>query len=327
MRQFYGCKLADDVQRRLSSSGGAFTALALRVLSEGGIVYGAAFSPDYRSVHHIAVENLKDLSKLRGSKYLPSNLGNIFAEIKTHLESRRSVLFSGTPCQVGALRKFLGDTPQDRLYCVDLVCHGVPDHKVYQHYLDQQELRHKSKVCFVNFRDKTKGWHQAEFVIRFDNGEELRERVADNAFMRGFIGNLYLRPSCTQCQFKKFTSGSDLTVSDFWGATELGSYNDDIGISVVAVHTPQGQQLFEQAKSHLKDVKEVDERIAYTFNESVYQSSPMHPKRDEFYNRYLGEDFEALVTELHPRGMASKTASPSPLARLKQIIRKLLVRK
>lgn len=323
MRRFYGCKLADDIQRRMSSSGGAFTAFAMQVLAEGGVVFGAAFSQDFRSVHHIAVENLEDLKKLRGSKYLPSHLGETFASVKRHLETNRPVLFSGTPCQVGALHKYLGDTSHDKLYCIDLVCHGVPDNKVYQHYLDQLEQEHKSKVCFINFRDKTKGWHQAEFVIHFANGDELRERVTDNAFMRGFIGNLYLRPSCTHCQFKKFTSGSDLTLSDFWGATELGAYNDDIGISVVAIHTPQGQQLFERACTYLKDIKEVDERTAYTFNESAYQNSPMHPQRDDFYNRYPTEGFEALVSELYPNFTASNTASTSFSVKLKQLIRRV----
>ena len=300
MSRFFGCKLSDDKIRLQSSSGGAFTALATQVLTCGGIVYGAAFSEDYRSVQHIAINKPEELPLLRGSKYIPSNLGHTFQDIKGNLSEKRPTMFTGTPCQVAALRKFLADTPQENLWCVDIICHGVPDIKIYKHYLNQLEMQYQSPVKSVNFRDKTHGWRYADFVIQFANGQEFREKVTENSFMRGFIGNLYLRLSCSQCQFKNFTSGSDITIGDFWGATEIRGYNDNMGISIVAVHSKHGQSLFDLAMEDLQNIIEVDEKIAYTFNESAYSSSNSHPRCDDFYTRFSNENFDSLIAELLP---------------------------
>lgn len=298
MSQFFACMYKDDDLRRLSSSGGFFTALAENVLSQGGIVYGASFSDDYRSVEHICVTEANQLCKLRGPKYITSKIGNTYQEIKRQLRDNTLVLFSGTPCQVHGLRKFLGIEFQN-LTTVDLVCHGVADKRIYHYYLNLLEQRYRSKICSLSFRDKSRSWRNPDFLVKFENGCELRESVSTNAFMRGFIQNLFLRESCSHCHFKKFTSGSDFTIGDFWGSTEIPSFaKDDVGISVVAVHNNKAMDIFNRLSPNLKNIVVLNEKEAFLFNESYIKSSSLHSKRNEFYDNYLQYDFESYIDKL-----------------------------
>ena len=143
-----------------SSSGGIFTLFAEIILKEKGIVYGAAFSDEFRIVKHIAIDNEKELYKLRGSKYIQSEVGICFSEIKSHLESGLKILFSGTPCQVAGLKTFLGKD-YENLFCVDVICHGTPSASLWQKYLDHIEKQYNGMIISVNFRHKEKGWKEA----------------------------------------------------------------------------------------------------------------------------------------------------------------------
>ena len=138
----------DDAILRGSSSGGVFSILAQYVLRKGGVVCGAAFD-EGNVVKHILVENAADLEKLRGSKYVQSEIGHIFVQIKDLLKSGRQVLFSGTPCQVAGLNSYL-EKDFDNLLTVDVACHGVPSPKVWQKYIFELG----KDVSQFNFRDK-----------------------------------------------------------------------------------------------------------------------------------------------------------------------------
>lgn len=299
MSQFFACMYKDDDLRRQSSSGGFFTALAENVLSQGGIVYGASFSDNYRSVEHIEVKESGQLWRLRGPKYITSSIGYVYKEIKELLLKEHTlVLFSGTPCQVHGLRKFLGIEFQN-LTTVDLVCHGVADKRIYHYYLNLLEQRYRSKICSLSFRDKSRSWRNPDFLVKFENGCELRESVSTNAFMRGFIQNLFLRESCSHCHFKKFTSGSDFTIGDFWGSTEIPSLaKDDVGISVVAVHNNKAMDIFNHLSPNLKNIVVLNEKEAFLFNECYIKSSSLHSKRNEFYDNYSQYDFESYIDKL-----------------------------
>ena len=309
MSRFYACQHINEEIRRNSASGGVFSALAERIILQGGIVYGAAFNMNYRTVHHIGITSLSKIPLLRGSKYIASKAGSIYKTIKKNLEDGQKVLFSGTPCQIAGLKRFVGDN--ENLICVDIVCHGVAEEKVYIHYLNYLEQTYHSKISYVSFRDKSTSWKRPDIIFRFENGDELREPVANNFFMRGFIANLYLRDICTKCKYKSFSSGSDLTLSDFWGSSEIPELSmDDTGLSIVSVHTSSGAELFQRIRPQLQTIKELKEKDAFIFNESYRQCSSHHPGRNEFYSKFQTEEFNHLVfTILNNYQMTNKKKS------------------
>ena len=298
MSSFYVCKNVDDDVRKSSASGGIFVALAKFIINRGGLVYGAAFDDNFKGVSHVLIRSLSDLDRIRGSKYVFSKIGQVYHGIKENLEVGKLVLFSGTPCQVAGLKNFL-KKDYIGLICVDIVCHGVADKRIYDFYLDYLERKYNSIITYLTFRDKSESWRNADIVIKFKNGDEIREKGSVNAFMQGFISNLYIRKSCTMCKYKKFLSKSDLTLGDFWGSTELKDYsNDDYGTSIVAVHTQKGYNIFNGILGELKDVREVDENTGYVFNDSYKKVAVPHPKSNYFYEHYQEKDFNLLVASL-----------------------------
>lgn len=279
---FYGCKHVDDVVRRHSSSGGFFYELARNIISSGGVVFGAAFSDDFHKVVHVQASTSDELEHLRISKYVQSEVESSFPLVKMAIVQGRSVLFSGTPCQIAGIKSYIGEVP-DNLILAEVVCHGVPSPKVWDIYLSGLEKDHGSRVKYVTFRDKSKSWRRSDFLALFENGNEFRQPNSENPYMKAFLRNLSLRPSCTRCRFKSFSSGADITMGDFWGSTELGdSYNDDIGISVVALNTLKGRSFFDSAKDNLTGVVKLSEKQAFVFNES-YSSSALKNPGSEFF--------------------------------------------
>lgn len=298
MKHFYACQHIDENLRMTSASGAVFPALAEYVLSEKGIVYGAAFSDDFRKVYHLGVDNIMQLKRLQGSKYIQSDVKGVYQDVSQQLSNGRMVLFSGTPCQIAGLKSYL-KVDDENLICMDIVCHGVADKKIYLHYLDYLEQKYASKLVSVSFRDKKKSWRHSDVSFRFENGSRLIEPGKNNSFMRGFISNLYIRESCTRCRFKGFTSGSDLTIGDFWGSTEKSVYStDDTGVSVVAIHTQKGKDIFDKIQYNLTNIEELTESEAFLFNDSYRQCAVSHTKQDDFYSRYEREDFDSLIKEL-----------------------------
>lgn len=291
------CKNRNNNIRSKSSSGGVFTALAENIINNGGVVYGAAFNMQIE-VEHQRVDSIEGLSALRGSKYTQSRIGDCLTRVKNDLRSGRKVLFTGTPCQIAGLRRFLGKE-YESLHCIEVVCHGVPSPKIFHHYLNTLEQKTEAKITAFNFRDKSESWQKYSLAANFDNGTQIRQQGAENPFQRGFIADLYTRPSCTVCQFKKFASGADITLGDFWGSGIFGKeYNDDRGISLVCVNSNKGEELFRNIESALFDIRTSTLEEATQFNPCIVRSTTMHPKSEKFWRRYKSEDFDTLVTRL-----------------------------
>ena len=246
----YAVKSHDDAVRKQSSSGGFFSLLADYVLTKGGVVYGAAFD-DAFNVYHSRVDDISDLHKLRGSKYVQSRIGKTFRECKDDLKAGKLVLFTGTPCQISALGHFL-HKDYDNLIKVEVVCHGVPSPMVYQQYLKETIIKdvEDRTITKVNFRTKLGSWKKYFFTVEYnDRGEicEYKECVTDSLYMKGFLSDLYIRPSCFECPAKNFTSGADFTIADFWGQEyTFPEFDDDKGVSAVFVNTDKAQTVFSQ---------------------------------------------------------------------------------
>lgn len=277
--QVYAAKNPDADIRRNSSSGGVFRALAEQMLERGGYVCGAVFNEDFR-VHHIVSNQEMDIRRMMGSKYAQSDLRGVYKKIKALLRSGEMVLFTGCPCQVAALRSFLGKH-YENLITADFICHGVPSNTILRTYLDDQEKKYKSKIKTLCFRDKKYGWHLSSIKITFENKKEYRSPITIDPLMRGYFGATVLKDSCYSCKFKNYRSGSDLTIGDFWGAEiALKEIDDNIGLSAVLVNTPKGDQLLRQCNLTLWE-QELNTIIQY--NKNLIAPTRKNPARDDFY--------------------------------------------
>lgn len=300
----YAAKNLNEEVRMSSSSGGVFTALAERVLDEGGVVFGVRFDENWDVVHDY-VDNKKDLVAFRGSKYVQSNVGTCFQKAESFLKEGRRVLFSGTPCQIAGLRLFL-KKEYDNLLTVDLVCHGVPSPKVWRTYLEEtiarqceknsvfshSTVKRKSLIKGISFRDKRLGWKKYSFSLTLSTTEGsgakntvfLSDVLTKNIFLQGFLHDLYLRPSCHACPSKCFKSGSDLTIADYWG---IGRYykdfDDDRGVSLLIVNTSKGENFQSEL---LINAFETSYEEALSGNRSMKHSAAIPRYRNEFWKLF-----------------------------------------
>lgn len=273
------CK--EDKIRLASSSGGIFSLLAEEILEEGGVVFGAAFDGQMM-VHHVAVESVRDLERLRGSKYLQSRIENSYADVKAYLAADRKVLFSGTACQIAGLLHFLG-RPYEKLWTVDVLCHGVPTPTLWKNYLSEQNRAFKMPVRQISFRDKSQGWKKYQVAWKVEGGKIYRQPASRNSYMRLFLSNICLRPSCYDCHFKGFPRVSDLTLGDCWGVEQHSpEMDDDKGTSVVIVNTEKGNTLREKIASRCVWKEEKLDVLLPPTADSRKSVQP-HPNRRRFF--------------------------------------------
>jgi len=273
----------DSSIRYESSSGGVFTALADNILADGGAVAGAAFD-DLLVVRHIIIEKGAELQRLRGSKYVQSEISPAFL-LKIHdmLEQGRKVLFSGTPCEVAGLRSFLR-RPYENLFCCDLICHGVPSPMLFDRYVKNSMLK-GNQVLGINFRDKTKGWNKFGVRQRLQDGRNKLFPANSDPYMTAFLKDYALRPSCYECQFKTTERLGDLTIADFWGVKEKYPEfdTDDKGTSLILVNNDKGGAWLNACHPSLF-FGEADLNTAITGNPSLVRSSFRPRQRDTFYS-------------------------------------------
>lgn len=231
-----------------SSSGGIFSLIANNILDQKGIVIGAAFNKE-NELKHIAIEKTKDLNKLMGSKYLQSDLTDIFKYIKENIKDRK-ILFVGTPCQVGGLKAFIKND-YNNLICVDLVCHGVPSPKLFKKYIEELESKN-GKLLNYNFRDNSTGWDTYSNTATFKD-KKITEDRKQNKYMKLFLSDVALRQSCFNCNFKLGNKYSDITLGDFWGIKNHypEMYNKS-GVSAIIINTEKGNELFNNINKDIE---------------------------------------------------------------------------
>lgn len=265
----YAAKNSNKDIRFNSSSGGIFTLIAEKIINDGGVVFGAAFSNEYNSVRHIYVDTIEDLYSLRNSKYVQSSILDSYKNTKCFLEKNFKVLFSGTPCQIAGLKSFL-NKEYENLLCIDLICHGVPSPKIWDFYIGHLK-ESIGAVKDISFRDKSFGWSKFSLKISGIKNTYLKTLDKDK-YMQIFLNNRALRMSCYNCFVKDKGSNSDITLGDFWGINSLyPEFDDDNGVSAVIIHSLKGMKIFNSIMNIDKIKVELDDIVKnnYAYNKSV----------------------------------------------------------
>lgn len=281
----------NETIRMESSSGGVFTAIAEKIIKTGGKVFGAKFSEDFKSVIHSWTDDLYGLKDFRGSKYLQSNVNNSFKECERFLKAGEKVLFSGTPCQIQGLKKYLRKD-YDNLLTVDFICHGVPSPLLWKKYVEYHENTAVSKVVKTAFRRKNCGWKQFSLWFAFANHSEYSKTLDKDPYLQMFLKDVCLRQSCYNCPAKGIYRVSDVTIADFWGIqSEHPDFDDDKGTSFVIVHNPKVIALFSDGCK----IKEIDLNSGLRHNPAMVKSCAKPKARETFFKDLQVVSFEKMI--------------------------------
>lgn len=320
----YAAHSTNDIVLKNSSSGGIFFETASFFINNGGVVYGAYLDCNTLDLTHIRVNTLGDLSKVQGSKYYQSNLEDVFAQCKKDLDNNILVLFTGVPCQVEALKKYLGKD-YDNLYLGDVICHGVPSKKMFSAYVSFLENKHNAKLVDISFRDKIKnGW---SITLRYT----MRKRGKDKTYFlisklseyfNGFLSGLFMRESCYCCQFSKRERVSDFTMGDFWGFQKTRpELTNDQGLSLILINTEKGQYIKKILENQNVIFNEVsEESIKESNNKNLYTPTIRPTVRNNIYQECDKYGFEYIARKYLRNNFTLKN-------RLKNMLPKHLVDK
>lgn len=284
-----------------STSGGMFSAMAEVMYRDHGYVGGAIHNDDF-SVSHFISNNKQDLEKLRRSKDLQSNAQGFYKKVSDLLNSGEKVLACGVPCQMAALRSYLGKE-YNNLIIVDLVCLGVNSPKVWRKYLDSIEKKYSTKIVRTENKSKEYGWRNLTQKFLFENGEEAFDMASSSAFIKGYVDtHLYCRPSCYDCRFKGFPRCADITIGDFWGIEKHDKTMDkDLGLSMVLINSKKGQDYFEKVKKRII-CKPVKLEWALEGNPALTTSiTKISNQRDAFFDELDGLEFDEVVEKYSSR--------------------------
>lgn len=296
-------KNKNEDERLRSSSGGVFIELARTIIAQEGVVFGAVFDENWEVEHRYA-ETLEGVRPMMGSKYLQSRVGNAYKEVELFLKQGRTVLFSGSPCQIAGLRNYLRKDYAN-LLTVDFLCHGVPSPKVWRRYLQElttrqggrknsvltHPIQEKNSISSIEFRSKSTGWKKYSFALTLSkasaDGEKntvLLSRIhREDPYMKVFLSDIILRPSCYVCKCKNGVSHSDLTIADYWGINQLmPDFDDDKGVGLVLINTPKGKNYFDVLPMEVRQSTLSD---AQRSNNGFKDVLTIHPKRKQFFEQ------------------------------------------
>lgn len=270
---------SNNCNRNISSSGGVFGDIANAFLEEGGRVVGAAFNEDYK-LKHIIAKNTEELVPLLGSKYLQSKIDYVYTEIKIELENGKRVLFVGMTCQVEGLKAFLGKD-YENLYCIDLICMGIPSPMVWDIYsksfFDIQQIKK------INFKDKSNGWHNFSVLFEEKNGKRIVQNGRDNQYMECMFKGYSIRPSCFHCKFKNENKISEITIADCWGCENyIDGLDDNKGLSMVIAHNDKGKELINILKD-AGEIQKFDYKNVLKYNSNYQNCTSQVGNRNLFY--------------------------------------------
>lgn len=291
----------DEESLMRSASGGASDCAARAVLQRGGAVYGAAYDENL-AVRHIEITADGERERIQSSKYVQSDSGDSYSQVRRRLAEGKTVLYTGTPCQIAGLYAFLGGDPEN-LYTIDLICHGVPSPKLLEKYLKYQSRRPAGRVTALNFRSKEKRGWGTQYLLKIGTRSGSRTRLlALDRYGKHFMAGDCYRESCYRCAYADTDRVGDLTVGDFWGiAKSHPGFNSPKGVSSVFVNTPKGQELLGWMKPLAEtEAATLAEGMARQHN--LVRPSGRPAARDTFYREIDAPGFmERMRVGLQPK--------------------------
>lgn len=291
----YACLNKNNDIRLKSSSGGIFSAIAEYVIEQNGVVFGTCFDEEF-NLKHDFVDNVIDLDKLRGSKYVQSKIGENYKIVKQLLKQGKLVLFVGTPCQIEGLKSYL-DKDYINLICCDFICHGVSSPRVWKKFIIEKEQKYNSKVKEVSFRDKKKGWKQFSMVLKFGDDNLYRKDLNKDIMLRAYLSNICLRRSCYNCKYKTVDRASDLTFADFWRIDDVyPNINDDKGVSLLIINSKLGQSIFDNISNKII-YKKVDFKNQVSNIETLTKSVKENNNRSKFFEELDSNSLEFIINK------------------------------
>lgn len=284
----YWAKSKNDGELARSSSGGVFGLMASDVLASGGVVVGAAWNEDCRSVNHVIVDDPSGLDAVMRSKYVQSTVPlGVYQGVRQAIKEGRRVLFAGTGCQIAGLRGYLGfQADFDSLLTVDVVCHGVPSPALWNRWAAYREASSGARLADVNLRSKTTGWLSFSATYEYEAEKGSSPMVESSVFrddwyFKAFLSNACLRPSCFMCPAKR-ACGSDVTLGDFWGVQSAHPEVDySGGVSAVICNTKKGEAAFKAISDSLGLGSSTFEKVV-AGNPSLTVSVAPYARYDEF---------------------------------------------
>lgn len=281
----YGARHKNLQEVETSRSGAAFIAISDWILAHGGVVYGVGYTDHFRVVHKRATTK-EERNEFKGSKYVQSDLTDVFRQVKKDLKEGRIVLFSGTPCQTSGINAYVGRRLRENLYLVDIICHGVPSPYVWRDFIAYLEKEQGEEIVWVNFRDKQQfGWAAHHETFKFKNKKEK------TWFPKTFYQYIMFRHSCGNCHFCNTKRPSDITIADFWRweKTNPEFNKDDKGVSLLLINTDKGRILWNLIKS---DMDYFPAELQKVMQKNLHNPSKIHPKRMKFEMDYAKKGFE-----------------------------------
>lgn len=320
-------KVKDSGLLNRSSSGGVFGILALDTLSRGGVVAGAAWANGCRELRHALVDDESDLDEIMRSKYVQSSIGfEVYEGVRDGLRDGRPVLFAGTACQVAGMKSYLGKLADTDLFlAVDVICHGVPSPGLWRRWLDYVEAREAGEVHEVNFRSKITGWLSFSVMYKCmtekDNASLFSAtKFVDDWYMRAFLANASLRPSCLACPFKR-RCGSDVTLGDYWG---IQRWHPEVpvegGVSAVVCNTDKGVKAMSLVSGSIDSgISSLDKVVAG--NPALVRPVQPYADRGSFMKAIEGGE---AISDMMSRWNFEPTLSKKLISKVKGAVKRLL---
>ena len=300
----YALARKDAISLKKSASGGAFAGLAEQWIEQGGVVFGASLRKCNGKLVpcHVSAQKKEDLFPLLGSKYVQSDLGQTFLETKELLEHGRKVLFSGTPCQIAALKNWLRKDYSE-LLTIDLVCHGVPNAVMFQDYLEIEGKKVGHIAEDFRFRDKEMGWGLNAKLIYSNNSEQHSVCIPshNSSFYELFLRGEIYRENCYSCPYANSHRPGDMTIGDYWGIEKQhpkylkpeGTLDCEEGVSLLIINTKKGAEAFEKFGSVFKYYPSIFEKAA-KYNEQLNNPSQAGSNRSKILMLYRDKGYEAV---------------------------------
>lgn len=321
--EVYGARHKNINEVETSRSGAVFISISDWILKNRGAVYGAGFTDHFRVVHKRAITK-EERDEFKGSKYVQSDLQGVFLQVKDDLKNGMIVLFSGTPCQTSGLNAFVGTKYRDKLYLVDIVCHGVPSPFIWRDYISFFENKYCESIVKVSFRDKEFcGWADHKESFSLSNGKKIINKYYTDLF----YDHIMFRHSCGNCHFCNTTRPSDITIADFWGweKTDPNINIDDKGLSLVLVNTEKGRLLWEAVKN---DLNYIPAKLEDCLQPNLQHPSEIHPERMKFEEMYKAKGFEYVMKKYCDFGFVGKlkVLKRRFVRKIKSVIKRLLGR-